>query len=383
MPVTSRTYAGRVNEQYRTNEPLVSYCASHGAWLATLDSWTSPREESVDLGLLHSMEETYLKFWNWTGKDYDLITRIDNPHGEHKVTQILAVNDETFYTAGDDAAVKIWRQKPLKKDLIGGGTKVVGTTWSCRRVIKFTRSRGGCRMALARDGSVLAVHTSEQTFLIDPISGNLRSTLSGLSTGRVKHIAFVSDSLVILGHKRLVVWDLLRATVAYALRIPETTSELHLVAGHRNFMLGTHEQSKGIKSNDKIFIFDSQSPKPVFREKCAKTLTLNWSAKHGFIQVDANLDISCYADTAIDTPVEQLSIASGISAEPPTGISLVYRPISNKKAAARLDEADMQEFVLNGQAVATLFEDSMQSLEERFENLAGLVLGAPSATFVN
>lgn len=380
IPVAAQTFAGRVSDGYPTNESTVSACAVHSEWMATIDTWTSPKEEAVDLGHIAPRDEVYLKFWRWNGKDYDLITRIDGPHEQARVSQIISSQDGAFYTTGEDATVRIWRQKPIKKDLVGGGTEVVGTTWSCRRVVRFVRKHGSCRMALSPDSSVLAVHTQDQTFLIDSTSGNLRTNLTGLSAGRVTDLGFVRNYLVILGYKRLVVWDLLVGSVSFALKIPEQTTELSLTCGDKHFALTTNEQTKRAAQNAKIFIFDPESAKPIFREKCSKTLTINWSSSLGFTHVTSELEILYLSDAALQ--MVPGSVISGTVDKPQAGLSTVYKIIASSASIdANQTDVDMQESVLSTQAVTKIFEDPIKTLESRFEDLASLVLGAPRDVF--
>lgn len=380
LPVTVPSFGNRVKDLSKVNESAVECCAAYEQWLGTIDAWCTSKEEAVDFGYTKPRDEVYLKFWKFNGTDYDLVTRIDNPHGEARVMQIIAANDGSFFTAGEDAAVKIWRRKAVKKDLIGGGTETVGTTWSCRRVLKFARLHGLCRMALAPDCTVLGLYSGDQVFIVDVNSGALRTTVCTNLAGRVNSLGFVKSSLVIVGYKKLMVWDLLSTSAAYALRVPEGTSEMLLTCGDKDFMLSTNEQSR-YKSNAKIFIFEPKSAKPIFREKCPRTLALTWSPVHGYMQTTVDLEVVQIAVTAT-TPVistaEEVKIPIAIH----TGLSSTYRLIKDSVPQQPVvNDSDMQETVLNTQSVTKVLEDPMRSLESKFEDLAALVLGLPSKAF--
>lgn len=379
VPITPQTFAGQVRDQYRAVEATVDKCATNGLWMATLDSWSTPREEAADYGYSQVRDETHLKFWKWQDNQYKLTTRIDDPHGLSRTRELLATSSGKFFTVGDDASIKLWREKPVKKDLIGGGTQVIGSTWSCHRAIRLTKASQGCKLAVSSDESVLALYAQNQLFLIDPSTGDLRKTITGLSAGQVVEIGFVRHFLVILGYKRLVVWNMLKSNVGYALRIPEPTTDLHLSCGERTFVLSTNEHTKQTKANAKIFVFDPESPKPVFREKCSKTLTLSWSCDIGFLQVTDDLEVVIIAP---DVEEARSSESAEASQAAPTqlGISSMYRPIK-RDADVDMEDADMQNMVLNTQKVSTIFDDPIKSLEDRFEALASLVLGAPKEAF--
>lgn len=378
LPITALNFGGHTRDHFRANESSVQDCAVHGEWLGTIDSWCTPKEEAVDLGQTKPRDEVYLKFWKWNGTSYDLITRIDSPHGEFRVTQLIAARDGSFFTGGDDAAIKIWRPKPVKKDMIGGGTEVVGTTWSCRRVIKLTRSQGSCRMALSSDCTVLALCVRDQVFLIDVVSGTLRSCMSTLTAGRVSNVGIVKSSLVVVGFKKLVVWDLLSTSVTYALRIPEATTELHLSCGGQTFALSTIEQSKH-KSTAKIFVFEPHSAKPIFREKGSRTLALIWSPRHGYIQVTADLELVHISSLA--TPRQSVA-ANTVAPLASSGISSIYKEAKEVKVSTGNQAIEgMQEMVLTTQSVTRIFDDSIKTLESKFEDLAALVLGKPKKSW--
>ncbi|CCG84193.1 protein of unknown function [Taphrina deformans PYCC 5710] len=382
LPITAQNFAGKVRDAFGSNEALVNACAVHGDWLATLDSWMTPREEANEYGHTQPQDETYLKFWKWNSSEYQLICRIDNPHESSRTTQLIAAANGSFYTIGDDAAVKVWKEKSIKKDVIGGGTQVVGSTWTCSKVFRITRPSGSSRIALSADGSVLAIATHDQTFLLDPTDGSLRNTISGLSTGRIVDLGFVRHYLILLGNKRLVVWDLLRSTVAYALRIPEVTTDMFLSCGADTFVLCTNEATKHARSNAKFFVFAPTSAKPIYREKCTKTLAVSWSESYGFVQLTDDLEVIIVSDKSPSTSsnTNQMSIEAK-DLVTTNGMSSMYRPI-RKTLSALADEADMQDMQLNTQQVTGIFDDPTKSLEDRFADLALLVLGTAKQTFV-
>ena len=80
-----------------------------GKWMATIDC------RDGDAGF---RAEVYLKFWSWVTQERNWIlnTRIDWPHGTHKVTHCrfsptLDASDRMYLvTTGDDGVIKVWRR---------------------------------------------------------------------------------------------------------------------------------------------------------------------------------------------------------------------------------------------------------------------------------
>lgn len=368
MPITSLHYGGLTKDNFRARENSVIDCAVRGNWFATIDDWASPEEENLVLGQFKSRNEVFLKFWKWNGTSHDLVTRIDNPHGAFPVRQVMAAGDGSFFTAGDDASIKMWRPKAVKKDMVNGGTQIVGTTWSCRRFIKFTRTESACRMALSSDGTVLAMSVREHLFLVDVVTGRLIRSLPTGTAGETHDLGFVKNFLVILGHKKLVVWDLISTCVSYALSIHKSTSAMHLSCGSETFALTTADHSGA-----KIYIFNPHTAKPIFRTKSSRTISLLWSHRHGYLQITRNLELIQITSSTITSPakVPEMTTSTGSHG----GISSVYRVAKNRMPVEMAQEIDQQRTVLNGQALTTIFEDSISTLENKFENLAALVLG--------
>lgn len=79
-----------------------------GLWMATVDS------REGDPGF---RPEVYLKIWSWDNKTetWSLNTRIDRPHGVHKITAVAfssnVVGGKTLHlaTTGEDGRIKVWK----------------------------------------------------------------------------------------------------------------------------------------------------------------------------------------------------------------------------------------------------------------------------------
>jgi NET1-associated nuclear protein 1 (U3 small nucleolar RNA-associated protein 17) len=93
----------------RVERVVLSSC---GLWMATIDC----RAGDADF-----RSEVYLKFWSWARKDgtWSLNTRIDQPHGSHKITDISFSPDfresqaSFLVSTGEDYRIKIWQLQSM------------------------------------------------------------------------------------------------------------------------------------------------------------------------------------------------------------------------------------------------------------------------------
>ena len=83
----ARTNATNLNtgpENLPISESNITHFAisPDGQWLASVDSWTPPPTTSATLTQPPNATEVFLKFWQWSPNtsDWNLITRVDNPH---------------------------------------------------------------------------------------------------------------------------------------------------------------------------------------------------------------------------------------------------------------------------------------------------------------
>src|SRR5579859_1406730 len=130
---TSRTkWTGK--EKRPVIEPRMTCAAftGDGEWLATVEEW----EDKYTLDDTVSFE-IFLKVWQWTGKGWELVAKIENPHGiDGHVLDITSPNttttkssDKEFVTLGSEGSLKVWR---AYRSLHGN---VSETIWSLYRTI--------------------------------------------------------------------------------------------------------------------------------------------------------------------------------------------------------------------------------------------------------
>ncbi|KAI5807716.1 hypothetical protein DFH27DRAFT_497873 [Peziza echinospora] len=237
------------NTLVEPNVALLSISNS-GEWLATLDEWTPPSNDltdSTDPELVDG-KEVYLKFWRKDEKNgWGLATRVDSPHpspvsgmlgGGAKVFDLLALPSSSltrspvFASLGADGCVRIWKSRVRTRK---GGEKVTDgvaeqVNWNCRKVIQFAKStptNAHGAMTVSQDGSVIAVAIStpapkgstavESTaiYILDPDSTVIHHTLLGIQAGLISALRITDRYLVILGTRKLVVFDLVRGAVKW------------------------------------------------------------------------------------------------------------------------------------------------------------------------
>ncbi|KAG8762610.1 hypothetical protein FRC11_008508 [Ceratobasidium sp. 423] len=172
-------------------------------WLATLDS--------------RADAEIYLKFWKWNNGDSaassnlcTLNTRIDRPHGEHRVTSLAfhPRGGEMLATTGEDGIVKLWgiRRSPDEE------------FWICAASFSY-RNHTPSKALFSPDGSLLAVVHGQCVTLWDTENTTVpRGALSCVETKDPRELVFVGSSgryVAVLGAQTVVVWDLVRLCVLW------------------------------------------------------------------------------------------------------------------------------------------------------------------------
>ncbi|CUA69648.1 WD repeat-containing protein 75 [Xenopus laevis] [Rhizoctonia solani] len=173
-------------------------------WLATIDS--------------RADTETYLKFWKWnngssTTRPSDLCTlntRIDRPHGEHRVTSLAfhPRGGEMLATTGQDGIVKMWGIRRSSDEEF----------WICAASFSY-RNHTPSKALFSPDGSLLAVIHGQCVTLWDIENTTTpRGTLSCVETKDPRELVFVGSSgryVAVLGAQTVVVWDLVRLCVLW------------------------------------------------------------------------------------------------------------------------------------------------------------------------
>lgn len=197
--------------------------------MATYDTW-------------HDYEytkQTHLKFWRKTETKYELVTRIDQPHGETRLSSMaftpsFAFGDQTspcLVTASLNGLVKLWHYRELTTST--STTASVGA-WMCYNVLDY-RKLVPVDCTFSQDGSILAVAYTSLDFLHgvvvlwSPHTGVMLQTLSTLSVpakekkyrgaravATVKFAGTGADTkLIAAGYAGVKIWNLLSLQEIY------------------------------------------------------------------------------------------------------------------------------------------------------------------------
>ncbi|TVY90152.1 U3 small nucleolar RNA-associated protein, partial [Lachnellula willkommii] len=241
---TNITNINAAPSAHRLSEPRVTHMqiSYDGTWLATVDEWTPPEHDLAFLGHQEkdleverrARREVFLKFWQWSSenKAWELVSRIDTPHTLGRSSsfagRILDITaDPTslrFSTVGEDGVVCIWSTKTRKRDNVVVRDKdgKAFRNWHCQQAISLGKSElldepgsldaplTSGSVAFSEDGSVLAAACSSHDgvlHLVDPESGIIRMSQSGLFEGNIVKVDFLGQDLITLSDK-LLVYDL-------------------------------------------------------------------------------------------------------------------------------------------------------------------------------
>lgn len=463
--LTRTNVTGRLEapNAHRIDEARITHIqSSHdGKWLATIDQWMPPRRD-VEF-LCHGggdrkdeqrrRREVYLKFWklNENDRNWELVTRIDAPHamaaenyGAGEVLSIIAnPKSLSFATIGEDGYVKIWRPRTRKRDevVVKGGSGEALVDWRCQYSVPLGASdltqedeesvfSGAVRpehasLAYSADGSVLAAALSGTNdrliHLIQPHTGTIRSTLSGLHTGSVISLAFLSHYLIILADS-LLLYNLVTSAIPFhialgnfrpLMSLEQKAHMMHLAADpiSNTFAVALPTSSLSPswlqkKAHDvrfleaaktEVAIFNTETGTPLITHtlEAFATALLPAVGSAGYIILDAAAEITPIAPKTVQT------ITS--TAQPIADINLDSIPITEEDMAEKRlvdiieEQADDEEMadvateqieeddisddddgprVVSQQALANLFNIgpafAMPPLEEMFYQVAGL-----------
>jgi NET1-associated nuclear protein 1 (U3 small nucleolar RNA-associated protein 17) len=248
---------------HRISEPRVTHMTTSfdGKWLATIDEWTTPKRD-VDF-LDHwgkkidderrCRREVYLKFWQWSNKNdtWELVSRIDAPHslsgapsGAGKVFGLAAdPSSLRFSTIGEDGFVRTWSTKTRKRDgvVVRERDGHALRNWHCQHRISLGKSdlctdpespqenpANGC-VAFSEDGSLIAAACGRDDILhlLDPESGAIHLSKSGIFGGAIVKAEFLGQDLITLSNK-VQVYDVVSDEVRHSIKLSSAISMLSI-----------------------------------------------------------------------------------------------------------------------------------------------------------
>ncbi|KAH9486491.1 WD repeat-containing protein 75 [Psilocybe cubensis] len=242
----------------RDDKPIIpstvekTVISESGYWMATIDS------RDGDPGF---RSEVYLKLWSWDSKNetWILNTRIDRPHGIHKVTDISfspnALADKAVYltTTGKDGHIKVWKLFGHQKE-----------AWISYATLDF-RSETPGSISWSPDASLFAVSVGAHIALYDPVSRSLRQALTTPECVSIQSVHFVGVDgrfLLASGINVLVMWDLLRGQVAWQTLTPLAIDKIVPHPKESTFAVFHSPDQDGEDHRTKITLFHVSSKVP-------------------------------------------------------------------------------------------------------------------------
>ena len=213
--------------------------SNDGLWLATVDQWKRPMNDTQALYLEGSNDaeneiETCLRFWSWDSqyKLWQMSTRIDEPH-KPEIDSVLGMSHNPtkaeFTTAGKDGNMRIWR--PMMRMRNGLAVRDQSDepllTWTCAHALQpDPRSSGGqdgsAALAYSEDGSTIAVSWSSKrpdyssVHFVDSRTGQMRLSQAKLCPPGQTQMAFSGSRLLLLSDS-FHVWDVVKSRMLFGI----------------------------------------------------------------------------------------------------------------------------------------------------------------------
>ncbi|TVY59501.1 U3 small nucleolar RNA-associated protein 17 [Lachnellula cervina] len=453
---TNITNINAAPSAHRLSEPRVTHMkiSYDGTWLATVDEWTPPEHDLAFLGHQEkdleverrARREVFLKFWQWSSenKAWELVSRIDTPHTLSRSSsfagRILDISADPsslrFSTVGEDGVVCIWSTKTRKRDNVvvrDKGGKAF-RNWHCQQAISLGKSElldepgsldaplTSGSVAFSEDGSVLAAACSSRDgvlHLVDPESGIIRMSQSGLFEGNIVKIDFLGQDLITLSDK-LLVYDLVSNETRFGISLRHELSELSMEQKQQMMHLAVDQRSRTFSialpikawSNKKatslqhrhseLFVFHQDKARPQLKEIFPSIVTALLPAidSEGYFVLDATAEIRTVhkKGSQVLTTLAQSTSALNLDVEPQESEGLL-RLVDDVEEVEEMDEDQLptpaatqdgnedededETPVVTQQQLSEVFDIgpsfALPPLEEMFYQVAGLFSSKPLA----
>ena len=454
---TNITNVTAIPSSHRLSEPRVTHIKiSHdGQWLATVDEWVPPTRD-VEY-LKHSnnplseeqrhRREVFLKFWKWSEENetWELVSRINAPHvlgedsGDAAKILDLSVDPSSlrFSTIGEDAVVRTWIPRTRKRDgvVVRDKDKRPLRNWICehaitlRKIVVTARTPGppstGC-VAFSEDGSLLAAACDGDGVLslIDPESGSIRASQTGLFQNEIFGIEFLGQDLIIVSDT-ISLFDLVASDVRFSIKLNPSTLSLSLEQKQEMLHLAVDERSQtfavalpGFQNlatkkaeqtlwniASELLVFSQEGPEPQFRQGFSSVITalIPTIGSDGYIILDTTAEVHTVikkgtrAVTTMAQSTAALNLDSMID-DPETASDLMrlveeevieeveQEQLPTPDASFRSDDSDKDEHetpVVTQQQLASIFDVgpafALPPMEEMFYQVADLFSAKPLA----
>lgn len=363
----------------KIREPHITHMqVSHdGQWLATVDEWCAPVKDVEHLVMkdtigeeLERRREVFLKFWLWNseGIEWELVTRVDAPHGPNSVNssgagQVLAFaadpSDLGFASLSEDGGVCLWTPKTRRRNGIQVRDRNANglVTWSSHHLIHLpiqqsilSNNNLKAGVAFSADGSLLAAglqngsaDESGVVHFIDTLSGDIRQSRPGLYAGDLIHLGIVDRYLIILSDQ-LIVWDMVDDELHFGLSLQshglssqKKAIATHLTVNQRDHtfaialpVLATEKRKQRPHTlqnpQSQIAIFDPSLPTPLYTTTLPNMVTslLSATGSKGFILLDSVAEVRILSPKAVPIMSSLVLNAESASTPPALGLEALY-----------------------------------------------------------
>ena len=441
---TNETNVNVTPSAYKVSEPRVTHMKASfdGQWLATVDEWTPPKRD-VDF-LEHQgkkihderrfRREVFLKFWQWSKENetWELVSRIDAPHmlsgasaGAGKVFDLAAdPSSLCFSTIGEDGFIRIWSTKTRKRDGVVMREKdgQALRNWDCQHAISVgkpvlhtdldtpqRRPESGS-VTFSEDGSLIAAAcgNEEVLHLIDPRSGIIRLSKSGLQDGEILKAEFLGQDLITLSNN-LQVYDIVSDELRHSIRLSSAVTKLSVSQKNEMMHLAVDRKSRtfavalpaGFESKTEsllatygeLAVFEQDRREPIFEETFPTLITslLPAVGSDGYLVLDSAAEIRSVLRKGTQSVTTQAQSTSALQldeVEESNGDLLRLMEDETEEVEEVLpssqildvDEED-NALVIRQQQLTEIFDIgpsfALPSMEELFYQVAGLFIGPP------
>ncbi|KAG6910523.1 hypothetical protein DXG01_009942 [Tephrocybe rancida] len=343
-----------------------------GEWLATIDI------RQADDGF---RDEIYLKLWRWDMKNsrWILNTRVDYPHGFHKVTCISfsPASKDLLVTTGEDGAVKTWGVRSIKRK-----SGAVEEFWVARSTFNF-RSEVPASASWSQDASLMAVVFGPYVALYDPTTNILCQTLvspEGKPSRSAHFIGKEGRYLAVVEMHGVTLWDLLSQSVRWSYKALLSINKVVSHPETDSFAVFHTSPNQELKKT-RVLVFCAASPTPriahclPLKLRSIAPYHLTRSSGHTFVGITDDWSVVVLGDNA-KQGAQEGSTATGIALNSVAQKRTLFQDIFGKSAftttAGSSILIDESQYGRPGKATTNTFDAPaylMPTFEHFFDHL--------------
>lgn len=317
LKISNSIPIGKVKSELKLNDPVLKdfVFTKDGNWLVTLEEFFHGEIDN----LLSKNDFTYtLKFWKYNDENnWDLVTKIVNPHGDGIPVISLISAPESFnkshgvLTSDNHGGLRLWKTNKLNNKVI----------WSLKKLKNSTGIKTNfINLAWSNDSSLIFQSINSNILIIDfnsfeEIENALLTHISGSNT---KKIEIINNYLIILTNLNLKSINLLTLKESNLNLKINNFNKNNLFAINENLNLISIVQNfydfESKKIISKIFIFKLNSNIKIFESIYRFYITsINWNYENEFIFTDINSNINILTTSKLKSKLKEANYNNEIS----------------------------------------------------------------------